>query len=401
MQLDLISRIKDFNHLRDEGLLAIKYKAMYEDEYRFYRATAHLFFEDIASNSFIHKAPLVWICGDLHLENFGSYKGDNRLAYFNVNDFDECILASPLLDIARFLTSIHAASSNLKVDLKTITKLSDLFLNTYFDQLQKGYIRVLEKETATGIIKTFLEDIKQRKRKEFIKKRTVSSKGKIKLLIDNKRTSKINKTEKEAVKIAIEKWAKKNDALSFYKVKDVALRISGTASLGLKRYVVLIEGKGSPDNNYLIDAKETRPSCVQPYINAKQPNWNSESERIVEVQQRFLSDPPALLHSLDIDNKNFVVKELQPTADRIDYHLFSKNEKKLGDIIKNMAAIYAWSNLRTTGRDGSASADDLIAFSKNTTELKIKLKEYAKNYSKKLKVYHRTFAEAYLKNEFI
>jgi uncharacterized protein (DUF2252 family) len=105
MEKELITRIKKYNQHRDHNFLALKYLAMYQDEYRFFRATAHLFFEDIPSNSFLHKAPAVWICGDLHLENFGSYKGDNRVAYFNINDFDESVLASPLLDIARFLTS--------------------------------------------------------------------------------------------------------------------------------------------------------------------------------------------------------------------------------------------------------------------------------------------------------
>jgi uncharacterized protein (DUF2252 family) len=38
-------------------------------------------------------SPVFWICVGLHIENFASYKGDNCLAYFDLNDFDESILA--------------------------------------------------------------------------------------------------------------------------------------------------------------------------------------------------------------------------------------------------------------------------------------------------------------------
>ncbi len=400
MEKELISRIKKYNQHREHDFLALKYLAMYQDEYRFFRGTAHLFFEDIPSNSFLHKAPSVWICGDLHLENFGSYKGDNRVAYFNINDFDESVLASPLLDIVRFLTSLQVASHNLKLPAKIIDKLSDVFLDTYFEKLKEGYIRVLERETATGIVRKFLDEVKNRKRKEFIAKRTIVNKGKIQLWINKKHTAYIKKNEKQIVATTLKEWAAKREQPSFFKVKDIALRISGTASLGLKRYVVLIEGKGSPDNNYLLDIKETRPSCLSPYIKVKQPKWISEANRITEIEKRFISDPPALLHSITIDNKNFVVKELQPSADRIDYKLFAKDGKKLESIIRNMACIYAWSNLRTTGRQGSASADDLITFASNKQSIKKELKEYAFSYSKKMDIYYTAFCKAFDQGTF-
>jgi uncharacterized protein (DUF2252 family) len=214
--MDLVSRIKHFNHDRDPDFLVLKYQLMHEDKYRFFRATTHLFFEDIPIDSFLHKAPPVWICGDLHLENFGSYKSDNRVAYFNINDFDECVLASPLLDIARLLTSIHVAAGSLKLSSKTVNGLSDIFINTYFDQLKAGYIRVLEAATTTGIINKFLEEVKDRKRKDFIAERTIREKGSIVLPVDNKRTAKINEKEKRIVTKAIKVWAADMPAPCFF-----------------------------------------------------------------------------------------------------------------------------------------------------------------------------------------
>jgi uncharacterized protein (DUF2252 family) len=400
METELTSRITNFNQHRDPNFLALKYKAMYEDKYRFFRATAHLFFEDIPADSFIHKAPPVWVCGDLHLENFGSYKSDNRIAYFNINDFDECFLASPLLDVVRLLTSLHVATSSLKIPLKVVYKLNDIFIDTYFQKLEEGYIRVLEKETTSGVVKNFLEEVQDRKREVFIKKKTFVDKGKIKLLIDNVHTIKIKKEEKKLIINSIKKWASKMKQPSFFEVKDIAQRISGTASLGLKRYIVLIEGKGTPSANYLLDIKETRPSCLNGFVKIKQPKWNSEAERIIEIQKRFISDPPALLQSITIQDKNFVVKELQPSADRIEYKLFSKDVKKLSSILNHMACIYAWSNLRTGGRQESAIADELILFAKNKQTLKKELKEYALSYSEKIDLYYSEYRKAFKKGAF-
>ena len=65
-----------------------KFKAIQASPFRFYRGTCHLFYDRLASLGMPKDHTETWICGDLHLENFGSYKGDNRLVYFDLNDFD-------------------------------------------------------------------------------------------------------------------------------------------------------------------------------------------------------------------------------------------------------------------------------------------------------------------------
>jgi uncharacterized protein (DUF2252 family) len=82
---------------------------MSESAFRFFRGTCHLFYEDLGKNSSFPSSPASWITGDLHLENFGSYKGDNGLVYFDVNDFNEAILAPVTWEIARMTTSIFVA----------------------------------------------------------------------------------------------------------------------------------------------------------------------------------------------------------------------------------------------------------------------------------------------------
>jgi len=393
-------KIRAFNKGRIPSLLKLKYKHMREDKYRFLRAIPHLYYEDAMAHSFLHDSPNVWLCGDLHLENLGSYKGDNRVAYFDINDFDECMLGPCLLDISRMLTSIFVASANLNVTKQQAYSLCKSFTDTYFEMLQQGYIRDLEKLTATGAIKQFLKKVQDRKRKAFLKKKTKIKKGKTKIIIDHIHTLPLPEAEKKHVAKSIHQWAKSTGNPKFYKIRDIAFRIAGTSSLGIKRYIVLVEGRGTLGGYFLIDIKEALPSCIEKYMRVPQPKWKSEAERVVEVQKRILSVPPALLSSINIQKKNFVLKELQPTADRIDYTMFHGNVKKLKNMLENMASITAWSNLRSSGRQGSAIADELIYFAKNEKRLKKEVIDFAFNYSKTIEGYYREYCKAYDKGYF-
>src|ERR1700744_66926 len=89
---DLAQRLQLFNRDLLPEMVQLKYEAMMENPFRFFRGTCHLFYEDLPRNSWLLSSPRIWLCGDLHLENFGSFKGVHRL-YFDMNDFDETFVA--------------------------------------------------------------------------------------------------------------------------------------------------------------------------------------------------------------------------------------------------------------------------------------------------------------------
>src|ERR1700722_919477 len=115
---DISRRIIEFNKSRVPKMARIKYELMTENLFRFYRGTNHVFYEDLKNAGTIYSSPDAWICGDLHLENFGSYKSDNRLVYFNLNDFDEAVLAPVTWELLRIVTSIFIAFESLNIDQK-------------------------------------------------------------------------------------------------------------------------------------------------------------------------------------------------------------------------------------------------------------------------------------------
>lgn len=389
------SKIKQFNSGRNPNLLKRKYENMRSNAFVFYRGSCHLFYQDLPAQSVLEQSPPSWICGDLHLENFGSYKADNRNVYFDINDFDEGILAPCLFDVARALTSIIlAADVTLKIEAKAAVQLCKVFSNSYAKTLQEGSSKLIEENLVEGSLKDFLDDIQNRKRKDFINSRTEKNNGKRQLLIDNKRFIEISKPEKQQITNTIETWAKTQENPEFYKVMDVGYRIAGTGSLGLERYVLLLEGNVE-GNHYLLDMKIANPSCLNPYVKLTQPQWNNEADRIVKIQKRMQLFPLALLNQIQFQQRWFVLKELQPSQDSMDFKLCKGNQDKLGSVISHFAEIVAWDQLRSSGRQGSAIADDLIAFGDCFAEWHENLLDYSINYAKKAQQDYKEYCEAY------
>ncbi len=386
-------RIKKFNEGRLPELLALKYKTMRTNSFSFFRGTCHLFYEDLAHAPRIKDHTHVWICGDLHLENFGSYKGDNRAVYFDLNDFDEAILGPCTWEIARTLTSIHVAAQTTGFSQKKAQMLCDSFLRTYSSVLSKGKAGAIEKDTVRGIVREFLLMLKNRNRTAFIRSRTYRKKGKTKLLIDNRKTLPLSQTQKTKLIEFMNEWRSPRPDRKFFKVLDVAFRIAGTGSLGVERYVFLVQGNGN-SQHYLIDMKTGSPSCLSPYIKIEQPLWNNEAERITHIQQRVQAVAPALLTDVKFNGHAFILKELQPTQDKMSLTLCNGKWKKLEEVITALATLCAWSHLRAGGRNGSSIADEMIAFSKENTWKKQVL-VYSESYFKKVESDYLTYCKAF------
>ncbi len=386
----IVQRIDQFNEGRDPDLLKLKYQQMQANVFGFFRGTCHLFYEDWPVESDLNEAPSVWVCGDLHLENFGTYKGDSRLVYFDLNDFDEAALAPCTWDLARFLTSLLVGAKSLGVNASQSLALCHCFLGAYTANLIQGHARTLERETATGMIKDLLMSLKQRDRKTFLDTRTEPVNGRRKLKIDNEHTRKISKGERTRIIDFTTSWGAQQPNPSFFKVLDVAHRIAGTGSLGVERYVLLVKGKGSPDQNYLLDLKAEPTSCLQPYLTLPQPQWSNEAQRTVSVQQRVQGTPPALLAAITLKEESFVLRELQPTQDRLSLNQWNGKIRRLEKVMGSMGELVAWGQLRSGGRQGSAIADELIAFAEKS-HWQEPLLTYAQDYSQRVEADYREF----------
>ena len=92
----------------------------------------------------------LWISRDLHRENFGSYKSDNRMVYFDLNDFDEAILAAAAWEAARIKTGIFVAFEALNIEQKGALNMAQLFLKKYASILAGKNQTILSQKPRKG-----------------------------------------------------------------------------------------------------------------------------------------------------------------------------------------------------------------------------------------------------------
>ena len=360
--LDVVQEIHAFNVGRDPDRLRLKYRNMRASPFVFLRGTCHLFYRRLPADALFDEAPPVWSCGDLHLQNFGSYKGDNRLVYFDLNDFDEALLAPATLDLVRFLCSVLVAAPDMGVGRKEARALGGAFLDAYLATLAAGRAGWVERDTAEGLIHGLLAGLHGRLRPAFLDGRTELKGKHRRLRLDNGKALPVTDTQREHVATLIGGLAGQHADPDFFEVLDVARRIAGNGSLGGDRYVILVRGKGSPDGNELLDLKEALPSAVLPSVATPQPVWRSEAERVVAIQGRMQAVPMAFLQPLRWRKRSYMLRALQPSEDRVSLDAAHSGVEALEGVLAQMGAIVASAQLRSGGRDGSAIADTLIGF---------------------------------------
>jgi uncharacterized protein (DUF2252 family) len=387
----VIKRINEYNSAVPVPLKKIKWAAMQESSFRFFRGTCHLFAEDFVK-LYKHKPKVKsWICGDLHFENFGSYKGENRLVYFDLNDFDEAILAGPEPEIARFLTSFIIATSQMKVAAIGLHKALYDIMDAYTKTLKAGKALMLEAEVAHGGFKKYFEHLNTFDRQVFIDKRTYKHKGAMLLKPDNIHFVQIDDNRKAEVYKGL---APLLDTERFRHLVfvDAAFRIAGTGSLGLERYCVLCYSK-KKGKHYLIDIKEARESCYKGLVKTKQPRFKNEAERVNTIGYMMQFNSPAFMSTIRIADKWFVVKELQLIADRMSLTDFQDDFNSLSAVAKEMAVLTAYAQLRSSGHMGSSTADELMAFAEKKQWQK-DIIEVSAALAKKNSKYYREFMKA-------
>jgi len=355
----VVERIRAFNRGREPERLALKYRVMRRSPFAFFRGTCHLFCEDWPAASPLHQAPLAWISGDLHLENFGCYRADNRLVYFDLNDFDEAVLAPATFEIARLLTSARLVARLDRFGSAPTMELSRRFLKRYRAALSNGKARWVERATSRGIVRALIQSAKRRTQTELLDTRTRRVEGGRRLRL-GKRALPVSDSERAVLMKELRALGRTVDP-RLGRVVDVARRVAGTGSLGLRRYILLVRGDATRPE-MLLDLKEARPSALGPYLTVPQPDWASHAERVVTIQRWVQAVSPALLHAVRLGRTPFILRELQPTEDRLDLQDSRRSIRRLHRMVDTLGDVVAWAQLRNGGRRGSATIDDWVAF---------------------------------------
>jgi len=397
---DSTRTLLEYNAGRDPERFTRKLAVMAGDPFSFFRGTNNLYAASMADAPLLHEAPRTLVCGDLHLDNFGSFKGDNGLVYFDMNDFDEALAAPFTVDLVRVLSSLQVAAHGWKLADEDAHNLCRRFLDTYAAALIDGKARWVERATATGIVRNLLRDLRKRNRAAYLAQRTERDGNRITLRIDGRRTLRASKDETRRARRILQAYSEQGHGQRFVAV-DVARRIAGTGSLGLERYSVLARPEKDPDTLRLIDIKLAVPSVWAAVLGSagSVAPWHSEAARVVGIQRVSQAISPALLRGVVYGAKgetpkSYVVKSLQPTADRVELGAGKHVVADLDDALQTMARVAAWCHLRGCGRFGTDLVERIQDYAAGTAWRKSALKLAAHGRAVSLKQWAE-FAEDY------
>jgi len=95
---------------------------------------------------------------------------------------------------------------------------------------------------------------------------------------------------------------------SQYRPVDVAFKVVGTGSVGLRDYCVYMEGNG-PGDPFFLQIKEEAPSAYAPYL--QDPHVaRHQGQRVVEGQRMIQTGTDILLGYTTIEGRDYLVRRL-------------------------------------------------------------------------------------------
>ena len=252
-------------------------------------------------------------------------------------------------------------------------------------------------ELRGGIVCTFLTNVEERKQKQLLKKRTYDKKRKIAIPWEPKEQFVLDKLLKKRLGQHVNQWMSGSRAKEHhFEVIDAIFRFAGTGSVGVKRYLFLLKSLNTKNRYLLLDMKQARASSLAPYVKVQQPKWETEADRVMGIKQRMQNILPALQGTTIFDGDAYTLQEMQPTEDKINFELVKNRYNDIDQVIDDMAMLTASAQLRSSGRQGSAIADELIAYGENTNWHESTL-NYAKQYAKQVNQDYTAFMRGYKK----
>lgn len=314
----------------DPAAFRVKYRKMADNPFAFYRGTACLFHLDLATAErpwADERTGRVWIHGDLHPENFGTYVNSHGELVFDVNDFDEAYVGPFSWDLRRFVAGFAVMGWQKALPEKAVRDLSTTYLRAYVERVHRYVDRTDDAEFAlrlgntSGALHETLQRARRMSRAALLDSMTeVSDQGR--RFSDAKGVRRLDEDERATVLAAYRQYlttipeTKRVDRETFYEVKDVVGRSGfGIGSAGLPAYSILIEGfNEAHENDIVLSMKQANRPVLADIVDVPwmAEEFSHEGERTVVSQRALQVHADPLLGYTTLGGVGFLVDEVSP-----------------------------------------------------------------------------------------
>ena len=314
-----------------------KYRKMAADPHAFYRGTACLFYADVTrtKDPFVDdRSSRIWIHGDLHVENFGTYLNSDGRMVFDVNDFDEAYLGRFTWDLQRFAASLALVGWQKALPEDDVRRLIGRYVRAYLSQVDHycgtddDSDFALHLDNTDGPVHEALVSARLQRRADLLDASTRIVDG-VRMFREDASVRQLSKTERGKVVRAFERYLetipehKRVDRALFYDLRDVVAKSGfGIGSAGLPAYNLLVEGFSQAlDNDVVLSMKQANVPAVSRFVDTADVDayFDDEGHRTVVSQRALQAHTDPMLGHTTLEGVGFVVAEVSPYEVDLDW----------------------------------------------------------------------------------
>ena len=313
-----------------------KFRKMASDPFAFYRGSAPLYYADLVRLEdpwADERTSRVWIQGDLHAENYGTYMDAAGILVFDVNDFDEAYVGHFTWDLRRMAASLALLGYSKALSDDTITEVIQTYGRAYLEQVQAFVHGEKDEEfritldSATGVTREVLHEARQSTRITLLDRNTTID-GEERRFVDGPGVRRLDDDERAKIEEAYAKYletipeVKRQHSVS-YAIKDVVGRSGfGIGSAGLPAFNLLIEGRSQAlENDVILSMKQgnvAAPSRVVEDVDVTE-YFEHQGHRTAVSQRALQAHTDPWLGWTELDGVGQVVAELSPYEADLDW----------------------------------------------------------------------------------
>ena len=303
---DALATVLAQNAVRAPDLVPIRHGRMAASPWNYYRGAAAVMAADLASRP--NSGLMVQLCGDAHVLNFGLWATPERQLSFDLRDFDETLAGPFEWDVMRMVASLqvlardHGVTSAKDADRAVgaaldgyrtqIARYADArFLDIWYEQITAEDLLsvVVVDEELEDIVTRVHERARKRSNTGAAKKFTEMVDGRVRLVEDPPFRVRDDRADRDTVEEVFAAYRsslseERRYLLDRYAFVDVVRQVVGVGSVGMRVYLVLLQGSRADDLCFL-QIKQAGPSVYEAFL-APSP-YPNHGQRVT-VGRRFV-----------------------------------------------------------------------------------------------------------------
>ncbi len=404
-RLDPIGLIQ-FSHAgRVDRLVPIRVGRMISSPYAFLRGTAVVMAADVASLPSTGITPVT--CGDSHLGNFGFYRSPEGEQVIDLNDFDEAHPGCWEWDLRRLTASVWVAGRENGHSEEAMASAVDSCVHAYRDEvaflaeqplLARSFNRLdVERLHETATEQTLRDEIaraaktaRKRTSDRALPRFTAETDGRRHIVAEPPLITAVEGDEYEALAEGLDEYLTTlaphwRRVVAGYSLVDIAHKVVGVGSVGLRAYVALLEGSG-PDDVLFLQLKQARRSVLARFVHGESAWHSHQGQRVVEYQQALQTVSDPLLGWTTVQGNQYYVRQFRNMKGTVP--LDSMSAIALADYAGIVGHLLAKGHARTSG------ASMIAGYLGTGDEAAAAFTSFARLYADQTEADHATLVEA-------